>query len=343
MWVKAIWCAAIWRGKKGKRMNQMNDSLLEGKNLTREFVQGRSGTVHAVSDVSVFLREGETLGLVGESGCGKSTLGRLLIRALSPTSGEVFYRGKSLTGMTEREFRPLRRNFQMVFQDPYASLNPRMNVRDLIAEPLTTWRVCASKEETTRRVLELMRQVHLPEEYAACYPHQFSGGQRQRIGIARAIALDPEVLVCDEPVSALDVSVQNQILNLLGEIRKSRKLTCLFISHDLSVVRHAADRVSVMFLGKICESGPTEALYQSPRHPYTAFLLSAVPRPDPRDRHEGMLLTGELPSPIRPPAGCRFHTRCPYAEERCLREDPPPVKDGERLVACHHPLPAGRA
>ena len=231
----------------------MSDVLLEARRLSRDFPSGGGKTIHAVSEVSLQIREGETLGLVGESGCGKSTLGRLLIRALAPTSGEVLYRGRSLTAMPEKAFRPLRRRMQLVFQDPWASLDPRMTVRDLIAEPLETWRICGGKAETTKRVAELMRAVGLPEEFLYRYPHQFSGGQRQRIGIARAIAAEPEFIVCDEPVSALDVSVQNQILNLLKGLRAERKLTYLFISHNLSVVRYLSDRVCVMYLGNVCE------------------------------------------------------------------------------------------
>ena len=313
----------------------MSETLLEARHLTREFSAGKK-TVHAVSDVSLQISEGETLGLVGESGCGKSTLGRVLIRALKPTAGEVLFRGRAITSMSDREFGPLRREMQLVFQDPYASLDPRMPVRDLIAEPLETWRLCESREATTERVKELMRAVGVPEEFLWRYPHQFSGGQRQRIGIARAIAAEPSFIVCDEPVSALDVSVQNQILNLLKELKAARKLTYLFISHDLSVVRYLANRVCVMFLGKICESGPTEEVYLHPRHPYTRFLLDAVPSPDPHLRgQEIRLLRGDPPSPANPPSGCRFRTRCPYATERCAAEEPPLRAVGETQVACH--------
>lgn len=314
----------------------MSEYLLEARDLTREFRAGGKKTIHAVSDISLRIREGETLGLVGESGCGKSTLGRLLIRMLRPTSGEVLFRGQSVTGMSERDFRPLRREMQLVFQDPYASLDPRMTVRNLIAEPIETWRLCRTREAVTEKVLELLRAVGVPEEFLYRYPHQFSGGQRQRIGIARAIAAEPSFIVCDEPVSALDVSVQNQILNLLKELKDSRKLTYLFISHDLSVVRYLSDRVCVMFLGKLCEIGPTDEVYNHPRHPYTRFLLDAVPPPDPKQRgREIRLLRGDPPSPADPPSGCRFRTRCPYAKERCAAEEPRLREMDGVLAACH--------
>ena len=314
----------------------MNEYLLEARGLTKDFPAAGKKTVHAVSDVSLQIREGETLGLVGESGCGKSTLGRLLIRMLSPTSGQVLFRGQSVTGMAEKEFHPLRREMQLVFQDPYASLDPRMTVRDLIAEPIETWHLGRNRKEVTDKVCQLLRAVGVPEEFLYRYPHQFSGGQRQRIGIARAIAAEPSFIVCDEPVSALDVSVQNQILNLLKDLKTSRKLTYLFISHDLSVVRYLSDRVCVMFLGKVCEIGPTEEVYLHPRHPYTHFLLDAVPLPDPSLRGKELrLLRGDPPSPANPPSGCRFRTRCPYARERCAAEEPAlREKDGVQ-TACH--------
>lgn len=314
----------------------MNGYLVEARDLTKEFPSAGRKTVHAVSGVSLGIREGETLGLVGESGCGKSTLGRLLIRTVEPTSGEVLFRGQTITGMKDSDFRQYRRDMQLVFQDPYASLNPRMTLRDLIAEPIETWRLCGSREKVTERVLELLRAVGVPEEFLYRYPHQFSGGQRQRIGIARAIAADPAFIVCDEPVSALDVSVQNQILNLLKELKTTRRLTYLFISHDLSVVRYLADRVCVMFLGRVCEIGSTEEVYQHPRHPYTRFLLDAVPVPDPTLRgKEVRLLKGEPPSPADPPSGCRFRTRCPCAAERCAAEEPALREIGGTQVACH--------
>ena len=315
----------------------MSEYLVEARELTREFPAAGKKTVHAVSGVSLQIREGETLGLVGESGCGKSTLGRLLLRTLPPTSGKVLFRGQDITAMKDSQFRPYRKEMQLVFQDPYASLDPRMNVRELVAEPIETWRLCTNREAVTARVRELLCAVGVPEEFLYRYPHQFSGGQRQRIGIARAIAADPAFIVCDEPVSALDVSVQNQLLNLLKELKSSRKLTYLFISHDLSVVRYLADRVCVMFLGRICETGPTEEVYQRPRHPYTRFLLDAVPVPDPALRgKEIRLLKGEPPSPADPPSGCRFRTRCPYATERCAAEEPALRDIGGVQAACHY-------
>ena len=245
-----------------------------------------------------------------------------------------------MNSLSDKDFMKYRRQLQLIFQDPYASLNPRMTVRDIIAEPLRTCHTCPDKKATTQRVLELMQAVGVPGEFLYRYPHQFSGGQRQRIGIARALAADPSLIVCDEPVSALDVSVQNQILNLLSDLQRSRGLAYLFISHDLSVVRHISDRVCVMFLGRLCETGPTEEVYKSPRHPYTRFLLDAVPDPDPAARNEHVqLLKGEIPSPMDPPPGCRFHTRCPYATETCRTQAPPLHECGEgREVACHYPL-----
>ena len=314
----------------------MNTCLVEARELAKEFPAAGKKAVHAVSGISLQIQEGETLGLAGESGCGKSTLGRLLIRTLEPTSGQVLFRGQMISGMKDKEFRQYRRDMQLVFQDPYSSLNPRMTVRDLVAEPIETWHLCDSRGKVTERVMELLRAVGMPEEFLYRYPHQFSGGQRQRIGIARAIAADPAFIVCDEPVSALDVSVQNQILNLLKKLKTSRKLTYLFISHDLSVVRYLADRVCIMFLGKVCEIGPTEEVYQHPRHPYTRFLLDAVPEPDPALRGKELrLLKGEPPSPADPPSGCRFRTRCPYAAERCATEEPALRKVGNTEVACH--------
>ncbi len=314
----------------------MSDILVEGRKLSKVFPAPRRQCVYAVTDVSLELHRGETLGLVGESGCGKSTLGRMIMHLIPPSSGEILIRGTDVTGLKDAEFMKYRRQLQMVFQDPYASLNPRMTVRDLIAEPLETYRMHPSREETTRHVLELMETVGLPGEYLYRFPHQFSGGQRQRIAIARAIAPDPEAVVCDEPVSALDVSVQNQILNLLKKLQQARGLAYLFISHDLSVIRYIADRTMVMYLGKVCETGPTEEVFRGPLHPYTRFLTASVPVPDPHRREERtQLLSGEMPSPMNPPAGCRFHTRCPLATERCRREEPALRRVGGRSVACH--------
>ena len=315
----------------------MNDNvLLDVQNLKVEYKLKGKKTVSAVSDVSLQVMENEILALVGESGCGKSTLGKSMIRLVEPVGGQLYFRGDRIDQLDHKKFKPYRRQMQMIFQDPYACLDPRMTVRDIIAEPLETYKVCANPKETTARVVELMEAVGLKEEHLYRYAHQFSGGQRQRIGIARAIALNPAFIVCDEPVSALDVSVQNQILNLMKEIKDKFGLTYLFISHDLSVVRFIADRVCVMFLGKLCEVGDTETIYNNPLHPYTKFLLDAIPKADPHQRRkERMLLTGELPSPVDPPAGCRFHTRCPYATAQCARVAPEMKEVQGRQVACH--------
>lgn len=310
--------------------------LLEARELVKEFPLKGKRVIHAVSGVDLKIYEGETLALVGESGCGKSTLGRTLINLLPATAGTVSFEGREISGIKGKAFAPYRRQMQLVFQDPYASLNPRMTVRDIIAEPLETYKICASRAETTEKVLELMASVGVPGEFLYRYPHEFSGGQRQRIGIARAIALRPKLIICDEPVSALDVSVQSQVLNLLKDLQEAHGLTYLFISHDLSVVRFMADRVAVMFLGKICEIGDTKEIYEEPLHPYTRFLLEAIPKADPRRRdEEKRILEGELPSPVEPPKGCRFHTRCPYATERCRQEEPKLREVKGRQVACH--------
>lgn len=316
--------------------------LLEAKHLVKEFPIGGTKkaplVVHAVSDVNLEIYEGETLALVGESGCGKSTLGRVLIRLLEPTSGEVDFEGVNIAGLSTAEFAQYRKQMQIIFQDPYASLNPRMSVKQIISEPLVTYGI-KDKQELETRVKELMKEVGIPEEFYNRYPHQFSGGQRQRIGIARAIALNPRLIICDEPVSALDVSIQSQVLNLLKDLQEQYNLTYLFISHDLSVVKFIADRVCVMFLGSICEIGNTDELYDHPLHPYTKFLLNAIPKADPRLRSEEKeLLTGEIPSPVNPPSGCRFHTRCPYAQDICSQKAPECKVIGDRKVFCHFPL-----
>ncbi|MDR0928383.1 MAG: dipeptide ABC transporter ATP-binding protein [Oscillospiraceae bacterium] len=316
----------------------MREELVRVENLVKEFPV-RRGIVHAVSDVSLSIYQGETLCLVGESGCGKSTLGRLILRLIEPTSGAVYFRGEEVTAMRSERLRETRRRMQMIFQDPYASLDPRMSVGQIIAEPLKTYKVGESAAARKEMIRALMDTVGIRPEFYGRYPHQFSGGQRQRIGIARALALNPELIVCDEPVSALDVSIQAQILNLLSDLQKEKSLTYLFISHDLSVVRYLANRVCVMFLGKVCELGDTESVYENPKHPYTHFLLSSVPLPDPTRRgEEKEILTGEIPSPVNPPAGCRFHTRCPYARELCAKAEPPLQEAAGRQVACHFPL-----
>ena len=321
------------------------EPLLSAVSLSHEFsISGRAGRrshgrVQAVSDVSLQVFEGETLGLVGESGCGKSTLGRCLMRLLEPTSGEIIFAGRRIEKLGRAELRPLRREMQMVFQDPYANLNPRKRVEEIIAAPLQIYRV-GSRAERRRRVNELLHTVGLSPEHARRYPSEFSGGQRQRIGIARALALRPRVVIADEPVSALDVSVQAQILNLFSDLQDEFGLTYLMISHDLGVIRHSADRVAVMYLGKIVEQAPAELLFQQPRHPYTEALLAAAPVPDAAvsKRRERVVLSGDVPSAIDPPAGCRFHTRCPYATEICHVQEPPLSSfGGGHLAACHHP------
>jgi oligopeptide transport system ATP-binding protein len=317
--------------------------MIEASNLVKEFeIPGgslfskASPVVHAISDVSIQIMKGETFALVGESGCGKSTLGRLLLRLIEPTSGYVELEGVNINNLKDNELREIRKKMQIIFQDPYASINPRMDVYNIIAEPLVTHKVCSSKEETKEMVMQLMNRVGIRPEFINRYPHQFSGGQRQRIGIARALALNPELIVCDEPVSALDVSIQSQILNLLHDLQEELSLTYLFISHDLSVVRYISDRVCVMFLGKVCEIGKTEEIFSNPLHPYTKFLIEAVPKPDPTLRKENkQLLQGEIPSPVNPPIGCRFHTRCPYAKEVCGQLEPSMKNIDGRLAACH--------
>lgn len=316
--------------------------LLEVHGLTKEFKvssgmwKKSKGVVHAVTDVSLDIYEGETLALVGESGCGKSTLGRLILNLIEPTAGTVIFDGRDIQKLPPEELRQMRKEMQIIFQDPYASLNPRWTIRDIVAEPLVTHGVYRTKEETTARVEELLEKCGIRPEFINRFPHQFSGGQRQRVGIARALALNPRLIVCDEPVSALDVSIQAQVLNLLSDLQKEMNLTYLFISHDLSVVRYLSDRICVMFLGKICEIGKTKEVYESPQHPYTKFLLDAVPKPDPELRKaDKNMLTGEIPSPVNPPSGCRFHTRCPYATHLCAQEEPQLRLVNGRKVACH--------
>jgi oligopeptide/dipeptide ABC transporter ATP-binding protein len=297
------------------------------------------GRVHAVDDVSFELREGETMGLVGESGCGKTTLSRTIMRLLDPTDGAIRFHGREISHAKRRQLRPLRREMQMVFQDPFASLNPRKTVRQIVSQPLRLHGVAA--DEASGRVDELLERVGLAPEHARRYPHEFSGGQRQRIGIARALALEPRLIVLDEPVSALDVSVQAQIVNLLEDLQDEFGLAYLFVAHDLSVVRHVSDRIAVMYLGKLMEVSPAEELYAKPIHPYSQALLGAVPIPDPRENRARTreLVTGEPPNPIDPPSGCVFHPRCPRATDVCRSVEPPLTRYANgHLAACHHPL-----
>ena len=319
--------------------------LVRARRLVKHFpvrsgLFGRTrGAVQAVDDISFDLYPGETLALVGESGCGKSTAGKLLLRLIEPTGGKVWFEGRDLFSLPEREVRSLRGEMQVIFQDPYGSLNPRMTVGAMLAEALYLHGLHAGRER--ERVIELLGLVGLASEHAARYPHEFSGGQRQRIGIARALAVEPRLIVCDEPVSALDVSVQAQVINLLQDLQRRFGLAYLFIAHDLAVVKHIATRVAVMYLGKIVEIADKRSLFAEPRHPYTRALLSAIPVPDPVLKKDRLVLQGDVPSPLNPPSGCRFRTRCPWARERCAREEP-------RLgggVACHYwrelePFPA---
>src|ERR671938_374468 len=296
------------------------------------------GDIRAVDDVSLEIKRGETVGLVGESGCGKSTVGRTIIRLYKPTSGRIVFDGVDIARLGESELRPLRRRMQMVFQDPFASLNPRHSVGRIVGEPLRAHGL-SSRGDTARRVRELLEIVGLPADAASRYPHEFSGGQRQRIGLARALAVNPDFIVADEPVSALDVSIQAQIINLLERLQEEFDLTYLFIAHDLAVVRHISDRIAVMYLGTVVEVSPAEELYDNPRHPYTISLLSAVPIPDPvvERQRESILLAGDLPSPANPPPACRFHTRCPYVQPTRCRDEVPRLRrlGSGHEVACH--------
>jgi peptide/nickel transport system ATP-binding protein len=326
--------------------SEQQTPLLEIRHVKKYFpirqgvLQREVARVHAVDDVSFAVREGETLGLVGESGCGKSTLGRTIVRLLEPTDGEIIFEGEPIQGLRARRLRPLRREMQMVFQDPYASLNPRKRVGTIVGDPMRIHRL-GSRSEQKRRVEELLETVGLSPEHYNRFPHEFSGGQRQRIGIARALALRPKLIIADEPVSALDVSIQSQMLNLLDDLQNDFQLTYVFIAHDLGVVRHVSDRIAVMYLGKLVELSPAEELYSKPIMPYTEALLSAVPIPDPdlAKKRERIVLEGDVPSPINPPSGCRFHPRCRYATEVCHEVEPPLVDYGNgHLAACHHPL-----
>ena len=308
----------------------MSEVLLEVRDLVKHFPVGggffkrSEGTVRAVDGVSFSLRRGETLGLVGESGCGKTTTGRCILQLERPTSGQIVFEGTDLATHSPQQLRGLRRHMQVIFQDPYSSLNPRMTIGQILAEPLKVHRLASGKAAREKRIQELLKQVGLLPQHAQRYPHQLSGGQRQRVGIARALAMEPSLIICDEPVSALDVSIQAQIINLLEELQGRLGLTYLFIAHDLSVVRHISDRVVVMYLGKVVEVADRQTLYEAPLHPYTRALLSAVPIPDPKleASRERTVLRGEIPSSLTPPGGCVFHTRCPKAEARCSAEIP---------------------
>ena len=312
--------------------------LMQARGVRKEF-KATGKIVHAVSGVDMDIYKGETLALVGESGCGKSTLGKLLLRLIPATAGSIVFDGEDITKMNKNQLRQARQKMQLIFQDPYASLDPRMNVGEIISEPLRAYKIYRSEKELEQRVRELMDKVGIRPEFYHRYPHQFSGGQRQRVGIARALALNPKLIVCDEAVSALDVSIQAQILNLLHDLQQELGLTYLFISHDLSVVRYISNRVCVMFLGKVCEIRDTDSLYANPCHPYTKFLLDSTPQPDPNRRKEDRaLLTGEIPSPINLPSGCRFHPRCPFAQEICKTQEPELKPCTGGMCACHFPL-----
>lgn len=316
----------------------MDKKIVEIKNLTKYFNLGKNRILKAVDDVSFYINKGETFGLVGESGCGKSTIGRTIIRLYNKTSGKVLFEGKDVHALDEQELFKLRRRMQMIFQDPYASLNPRSTVREIISEPMEVHNLYQNKKEQNERVVQLLEEVGMNRDHANRYPHEFSGGQRQRIGIARALALEPEFIIADEPISALDVSVQAQVVNLLKRLQKEKELTFLFIAHDLSMVKQISDRIGVMYLGNLVELTDSAKLYERPLHPYTQALLSAIPIPDPdiEESRERIILQGELPSPINPPSGCVFRTRCPFAMDICKEEKPKWQEVEENhFTACH--------
>jgi oligopeptide transport system ATP-binding protein len=320
----------------------MSEPLLKVENLTKAFpihsglLKRQTGAVQAVNGVNFHVDAGETLGLVGESGCGKSTTGRCVLRLIEPTSGDIIFEGKNVRALGGEALRALRRDIQIIFQDPYASLNPRMNVGTIIGEALIIHKLAKTNREFDDRVVSLLETVGLKADHRTRYPHEFSGGQRQRIGIARALAVEPKLIICDEPVSALDVSIQAQVINLLEDLQQKFGLAYLFVAHDLSVVEHISRRVAVMYLGRIVEMAESRALYASPKHPYTEALLSAVPIPDPKVKRQRIRLAGEVPSPANPPSGCHFHARCPIAKEVCSKEVPKLKQSADgHWVACH--------
>lgn len=317
----------------------MEQPILQVEHLTKFFSVGPHAEVHAVDDVNFTLRRGRTFGLVGESGCGKSSCARTIIRIYEPSQGKIIFNGQDIAHLKPRQMQPVRRNMQMIFQDPYASLNARMTVRDIIAEPLKAHHVCKSKQEVDEKVFAMLNRVGLTAEHAGRYAHEFSGGQRQRVGIARALAVDPEFIVCDEPVSALDVSIQAQVVNMFEDLQQEMGLTYLFIAHDLSVVKHISNRIGVMYLGKMVELADSYELITHSIHPYTRSLISAIPVADPITARQSkrIVLQGDVPSPLNPPSGCRFRTRCPYADEQCANEVPEfkEVSTGH-WAACHH-------
>jgi oligopeptide transport system ATP-binding protein len=321
----------------------MSETLLSVRKLKKHFavsggiLKREVDRVHAVDGVSFDIAKGETLGLVGESGCGKSTTGRCILRLIEPSAGEVWFQGADVTRMGHDTLRSLRRDMQIIFQDPYASLNPRLTVGAIVGEALQIHGLAKSRKAMEERVMELLETVGLQADHLGRFPHEFSGGQRQRIGIARALAVEPKLVICDEPVSALDVSIQAQVINLLEDLQEKFGLTYLFIAHDLSVVEHISDRVAVMYLGRVVEIAPSRALYDTPLHPYTEALLSAVPIPDPTVKRKRIMLQGDVPNPIRPPSGCHFHTRCPIARPDCSERDPELLeKRPGHWVACHY-------
>lgn len=317
-------------------MSEQN--ILEVRNLTKHFKAGRRQVVHAVDDVSLTLKKGRTLGLVGESGCGKSSCARTIIRMYDPTSGQIILDGDDITNLSQKQLKPYRKKMQMIFQDPYASLNARMTVRDIIAEPLVAHNVVKRKDQSNELVYPMLERVGLTKEHANRYAHEFSGGQRQRVGIARALILQPELVICDEPISALDVSIQAQVINLLKDFQEEKGVSYLFIAHDLSMVRYVSDDVGVMYLGQLVEVCEASEIYKNPLHPYTKGLLGSIPIANPKlaKMKEKSSIEGDIPSPIKPPSGCRFHTRCPYAKPACS-EAVPQMKDAGNghMVACH--------